>query len=73
MDWRKFDLVEYRKGRYRLERQTWSFWDWCLMLFIAALLYRFWWVFLAIAAIVALGMLFILLAGVVLAFVSQKR
>ena len=65
MDWRKFDLVEYEKGRYRLERQTWSFWDWALALIIVAVLWRFWLWLLGIAVMVGLGSL--------LFWISRKR
>jgi len=72
MDWRKFDLVEYRKGRYRLERQTWDFWDWAFVLIVGCILFRFWWV----ALIVGLGLLLATvgatLAGVALAWLSRK-
>ena len=73
MDWRKYDLVERGKGRYRLERQTWSFWDWCLMLFVVAVVARFWWWVLAAAVVIAIGMALVVVAGVVLAFVSRKQ
>jgi len=73
MDWRKFDLVEYKKGRYRLERQTWTFWDWCLALFAVALIARFWmWVIVVIASVgvVAMG---VAGAGLLLAWWSRPR
>lgn len=73
MDWRKYDLVEHRKGRYRLERQTWSFWDWALMLIVVSLVWRWWWVFAIVAGVALAVLLFIAVSGVVLAFVSRKR
>lgn len=73
MDWRKYDLVEYRKGRYRMERQTWSFWDWALFCFAIAVIWRYWWVFLAIGAVLMLGLLLFVVAGIVMALVSTRR
>jgi uncharacterized membrane protein len=73
MNWRKYDFVEYRKGRYRLERQTWSFWDWCLAIFAVALLWRFWWVFAALASVIGIGAIIVLVMGAALAVVSRKQ
>ena len=74
MDWRKFDLVEYRKGRYRLERQTWSFWDWCLLVIIVSVVWRFWWFFLAVGAAIGLAVIIpTVVAGIALAIVSLRK
>lgn len=68
MDWRKFDLVEYRKGRFRLERQNWSFWDWCLVVFAVALIYRFFgFMLLALGAISVV----VVVGGCILFLVSR--
>lgn len=73
MDWRKYDLVERGKGRYRLERHEWGFFDWALILIVVALAWRFWWVFAIIAGVALAALTFIVLAGAVLAFVSRKK
>jgi len=65
MDWRKFDLVEYEKGRYRLERHTWSFWDWALAFIIVAVLWRF--------GLWLIGAGLFLAAGFLLFWLSRKR
>lgn len=73
IDWRKYDLVEHRKGRYRLERQGWSFWDWALLLIIFSLVWRFWWVALVLAGVALAALTFIVLAGALLSFLSRKK
>ena len=73
VDWRKYDLVEYRRGRHRLERQTWSFWDWALLLIVVAVVARFWWVFAALAVLAVIVTGFVLVSVLVLAIVSLRR
>jgi len=74
MNWRRFNLIEYRKGRYRLERKSWSFWDWCLMLFIVSVVLTFWeYVLIAIAAFGLAIIIPTVIGGIVLAIVSLKR
>jgi hypothetical protein len=71
MNWRKFDLVEYRRGRYRLERQTWNFWDWAMALIVVSVLCRFWWVFLGLFAALFAGFILVVLLGVAMSFASR--
>jgi hypothetical protein len=73
MDWRKYDLVEYRKGRHRLERHTWSFWDWALALILVAVLWKFWEWLLAVVVVSGVGLALSVGAGALLAWVSRKR
>ncbi len=69
MDWRKFDLVEYEKGRYRLERQTWTFWDWALAFILVAVLWRVGaWLLAA-----AVGMSIMIGLGFLLFWISRKK
>lgn len=69
MDWRKFDLVEYEKGRYRLERQTWTFWDWALAFILVAVLWRVGaWLLAA-----AVGMFIMIGLGFLLFWISRKK
>lgn len=69
MDWRKFDLVEYEKGRYRLERQTWGFFDWAFAFIVVALVWRFgaWLLAAGVGIAIMTGL------GALLFWVSRKR
>jgi len=74
MDWRKYNLVEYRRGRYRLERQTWSFWNWALLLIVVAVVARFWWVFAALAAAVfVVAATCVVVIGGVLSYLEHRE
>jgi uncharacterized membrane protein len=69
MDWRKYNLVEYKKGSYRLERQTWGFGEWCLLLFAISLLWslRGW-----LLLILATGFGLVVSLGIALAVLSLR-
>lgn len=69
MDWRKYNLVEFEKGKWRLERQTWGFFDWAFAFLIVAVVWKIGeWLLLAGLAVAILGGL-----GFLLFWVSRKR
>lgn len=72
-DWRKYDFVDKGNGRYRLERQTWGFFDWALMLIVVSLMWRFWWVFAILLGVALAALTCTVLAGAALAFVSRHH
>lgn len=69
MDWRKFDLVEYEKGRYRLERHRWGFFDWAFAFIVVAVVWKLgeWLLLAGLATAIMFGL------GFLLFWVSRKR